>query len=303
MPSNCAAKGEMMASNRIAGWMKGTWLQYAAFGAAMALTGFSWPLLAQPRPNILPPKKGEIAYSLTILTPEMADFDALLNEFFPGIQSLPYFQSMQPYLVLIRNDGAVPAVVYGIQWNVRGLDGSTTTLENDYIAEPLAGGPRLAPGGIRLLSPLFNLTPRQYQAAPSLLDSYAGAEFPALASCITEVDGVVYADFTYAGPQGLQMWQRYTAARLAAHDEVVSTLKLLNSSTAAQVIMATLNAEIERGRWSRGLRIMNMYVQARGQCAKTVRDLIVRFGQAEAQQILTRSNGSTAGLSGLGRHY
>lgn len=275
------------------------------FAVLLTLNGWYSALFAQQRGLVLQiPATDEVSTSLTLINPSDANFSALLDEYFPGVSSVPNFQNMRPYLMLIRNDTALPAVAYALKWDVVYQYGGSQTLEKDYVLRPLDQGSNIAlpPGSIRLISPLFNLTPQEYQAAGDFAELYSGP-LPSITEVDPSVDGVAYSDGTYSGPEGAQVCQRYVTARFAAHDEAVSVLTLLISGTPLATLLSTLSMQIQRGLWLHGTDAMDMYVYARGQSARDVKILILRDGQAQALQVLSRVTGSPALLTAFGPQY
>lgn len=264
------------------------------------------------------PKANEVTQSLTLFRPIDADFDILLSTHFPGFSEASTFQSLRPYLVLVRNDGAVSAIAYTIQWTVKYEDGSVQSLANTYIPRPLQQGSNvtLPPDAVRVVSPRFNLTPKQYD--PGVLQYSWAEQFlssQGAASCRADVEGVLYSDHSYSGPQGAQIWQRYVTTRLAAYDEALNALNLLSSPAGKQKLDSVLNShmqfggldpapgpDVQIGRDRHFRDTMDMHVYARAESAKDVRDLLLREGDG-ALEVLKRTVGSRTAYSVFGNHY
>lgn len=125
---------------------------------------------------------------------------------------------------------------------------------------------------------------------------------------------MLYSDHSYSGPQGAQIWQRYVTTRLAAYDEALNALNLL-SSPGKQKLYSVLNShmqfggldptpgpDIQIGRDRHFTDTMDMYVYARAESAKDVRDLLLREGDG-ALEVLKRTVGSRTAYSVFGNHY
>ena len=250
------------------------------------------------------PAADRVSSSLTVVTPSEGDFDALLNDYFPGISGMANFESVRPYLLLIRNDTALPAVAYAVRWDVAYAGDGTQTWENYYALRPLDQEPNVAlpAGGVRLLSPDFNVTPRQDLAMGDFAERYSYPR-PPVAKMSASVEGVVYRGEKYSGPKGPEVWLRFVAGKLAARDEAVSVVSLLKSGTTLPDLFSTLKLQILRGSWLHGTDAMDVYVYARGNSAQDVDTLIHRMGRERALQVLSRVAASSAGVSVFGRLY
>jgi hypothetical protein len=273
----------------------------AAAGAPASGTASS----AEGEPlRLVVPGSDQVRSSLTMVSPSQSDFVALLDRYFPGITGMSSFQSLRPYLVLIRNDTAPAAVAYAVRWDVTYGNGSTQTWENYYVLRPLDQGPNvlLPPGGWRLLSPDFNVTPRQYQATGNFAELHSHP-WPPVAKMVASVEGVVYGDEKYSGPEGPEVWLRLAVGRLAAHDEAVSVANLLKSGITLPDLFSTLRLQSLRGSWLHGTDAMDVYVYARGKSAQDVETLVQRDGRDRALQVLSRFAGPSARLSAFGRAY
>lgn len=64
------------------------------------------------------PERREAASSLTLIQPGNPAFKDLLDTYFPGVSQEANYPGIRRYLVLVRNDTALQAVAYAIQWNV-----------------------------------------------------------------------------------------------------------------------------------------------------------------------------------------
>lgn len=279
---------------------------WAALSAALVvLAATSSSLSAQTKgPELIVPKSKSVAYSLTLITPNQANFDLILESHFPGIlDGVSDFQATRPYLVMIRNDSPLPAVAYAIHWEVSYLNGKSQILSSTSISSPLThlANVTLMPGAIRLVSPSFNLTPAQYQ--PGSLTgwlSQASLVSPPpvrIASSVPEIAGVVWGGGGYSGPEGGQVWRLWVVARFAARDEARHVLTALNSSTPLATVYSNLDQQYMRGQRYMGPTDMDAYIRDRGRCALRAKTLLQNTGrEAAASRLLKISGGSSADL-------
>ena len=74
-----------------------------SLGALFVLAGSNSTLMAQyHKLGLLPPQTKEVTTTLILTSPSDANFDRLLESYFPGVLDVPAFQTIRPYLVLIR---------------------------------------------------------------------------------------------------------------------------------------------------------------------------------------------------------
>lgn len=277
------------------------------FGALIVLATVTSTLLAQVKgPELLVPKWKAVPYSLTLITPSQANFDSVLESNFPGIlDGVSDFQATRPYLVMIRNNAPLASIAYVIEWKVSYQDGKSQTWSSTSILSPLTdlASATLTPGGIRLVSPSFNLTPSQYRPG-SLTGWLSQASLvsppPAgIASSVPEVIGVVWGGGGYSGPEGAQLWRRWVVTRFAAVDVARYVLKALDSSTPLPKIYSNLDQQYLRGQQYMGTTTMETYINARGRCAARAEWLLQNAGRkAAVSHFLNTAGGSAASSEG-----
>lgn len=242
--------------------------------------------LAQKPPVSPMAVKQTARQSLTLIKPSDPLFDGMIDSYFPGLSSEAGYQaSIKPLLVIVRNDTTRPAIAYAVTWAAPNPPGWISPLSAMFINTALTfreAMTYLPPGGIRLLSPRFNVTPKEYAAAPSLVDTFTATQFPSMqgvASVDAEVDGVVYSGGSFIGPDKTRILQRYVMARFAARDESLAVLNLIKTSTGAQFVVAqqllqTLDQEIQRDGRARHRTLLALYVGQRGHSARDIRRIL-----------------------------
>ena len=256
--------------------------------------------------------------SLTLVKPTDPDFESTLDSYFPGLSLEDgYQQAIRPFLVILRNDSGLPAAAYAITWTARYESGWVRPLRNMFVNRPLML--RLAmtyipPEGVRLISPLFNVTPNEYGSHPNFAQMYPAENYPSsneLASVDPNVDGVVYNDGTFIGADTTHILQRYVMARFADRDEALAALNLITSSTAPQLMVAqqlqeTLDQQIQLGGRVSKRTLLARYVRARDRSAQDVQRILSDRGltglETALNNFLNRSGGNS-NPSSFGRVY
>ncbi len=247
--------------------------------------------------------------SLTLIKPTDPDFENMLDSYFPGVSlQAGYQQAIRPFLVIVRNDNYLPAAAYAITWTVHYEDGGLRRLRAMFVNRALMPPQVIAyipPGGIRLISPLMlDVAPSQYE---SNTDSavYPPESYPPsneLASVDPIVDGVVYSDGSFIGPDSTRILQRSVMARFAARDEALAALNLIQTSTAPQLIVAqqlkdTLDQQIRLGDGVSKTTLLARYVRARDRTAQDVQRILRNRGLTGLEALLLRFVSSSGGSS------
>lgn len=256
--------------------------------------------------------------SLTLIKPSDPAFEVMIDTYYPGLSDEPGYQkSIRPFLVVVRNDTALPAMAYAITWTVHYAEGHTRRRQAVFVNSPLmdrAAMKYIPPGIVRLISPMFNVTPKGYAWYHSFGTMYPASSFPpsqGLVSVDAQVDGVVYRGGTFIGADKTRVLQRYVMARFAARDEMLAALKLIESSTvpqamAIQPLAQMLNQQIQWGFRANQGTLLAMYVRARGRSAQGLERILRSRGVAGMEKLLQRfvdRSGSNTNPSSFGREY
>lgn len=247
--------------------------------------------------------------SLTLIKPTDQDFDNTLNTYFPGLSlENGYKEAIKPFLVIVKNDTALPAAAYALQWTQYYADGSVRSLPATFVNRHLmqsVATTYIMPQGIRLISPLFNVTPKDYQWYQSFGEMFPASHFPPLngaTSVDVSLDGVVYNDGTFIGPDKRHILQRHVMARFAERDEVLGALSLINSSKAPQFIVAgqlqqILDQQVQWKNKAYQFTLLARYVRARGRSAedlqRILRDRALSGLGTALQSFVDHSGGNT----------
>jgi hypothetical protein len=286
----------------------------ASFLVALALSlGISPALLAQQLGNLRLRVQQTASWSLTLTKPTDPYFESALDENFPGISAEDgYEQAIKPWLAIVENSTGLTAVAYAITWQAHYADGSSQPLQAVYLNRPLMDAGAMTfipPGGVCLIAPTFNLTPAVYLGfQSSFAHAYPAGSFPAsngLSSVDVNVDGVVYSDGSFIGPDVTRVLQRYVAARFAARDEALAVLNLIDASTAPQSVVVGQLQKVFSHQSQWGLEAMQanhhtllaFYVRGRGNTAADFRRILLARGLAglkqDLQNFVDGSGGST----------
>lgn len=255
--------------------------------------------------------------SLTLIKPTDPNFDGMLGTYFPGLSLEDgYEQAIKPFLVIVRNDNYLPAVAYAITWTPPSQPGWFTPFSAMFVNRPLmyqGATTYLRPEDIRLISPLFNVTPKEYAATPSFGRVYPAGHFPSTKGMIpldSGVDGVVYSDGTFIGPDKTHILQRYVMARFAARDEALEAINFIKSSTmrplAGVQLLQMLSQERQRDGRASQTNLLARYVRARGRSAQDVKRILDERGVSglqDALQELINRQGDNQNASMFDRPY
>ncbi len=169
---------------------------------------------------------------LRMITPSDPNFTGMLSSYFPGAAQTPGFaKAARPFVVLLQNPTALPAVAYAVVWKERMPTGQVVTHYRDYVNWPLRMPPTsyIPPQGVRLVSWVKSISPERYQRSPAAYAPWLGPRFfsegraGATLASVT-LDGVVYSDGTFAGPDTTGVLQSYVVHRWAARDVATAPL-------------------------------------------------------------------------------
>jgi hypothetical protein len=172
----------------------------------------------------------------------------------------------------------------------------------------------IPPGVVRLIAPMFNLTTKDYESFHTFGEMFPASHFPPSGGLVLvdeEVDGVVYGDGTFIGPDKTRVLQRYLMAKFAARDEMLAALKFIQTSTVPQATLLSSVAQMLNQHFLWGVRahqgsLLALYVRARGRSARDLETLLRNRGLSSLESFLqnfaSRSGGNT-NPSMFGREY
>jgi hypothetical protein len=106
---------------------------------------------------------------------------------------------------------------------------------------------------------------------------YPPAPHPELGyKLVAMIDGVVWADGSFSGPNRTHLLELYFALRSADHDEALAIRGLIDSGATEAQIGSRLAAEIERGQHDTGRGIRARYVADRSSAAELLQRQLLR---------------------------
>jgi hypothetical protein len=240
---------------------------------------------------------------LTVITPDDSNFDDEMALDFPRYVRLKKYPAMRPYMVILRNDTDRTARAYDVVWHGQAADpnapGSvvdTVLGEQGAITTPLEmrrpGGiwqndKSIPPGGVRLLTPLFNGGPAEASSFGFFHNMPAALPDPTTYSAIhAELDCVVYGNGSFAGPNRRRLLLRYFITRDAQHDEALAIVKRLRSTPKDPQLKAALDLRMKIGSSNThpNRRAMPMYIHARAVAAQEFQQILLHEGHDQLRQ-------------------
>jgi hypothetical protein len=260
--------------------------------------------------------------SLTLIRPSDPIFDGMLDSYFPGLSDeAGYRTSIKPFLVIVENDTALPAVAYAVTWTVHYGSGPVCSPRAVYVNRPLMerrSTTYISPGEVRLVSPMFNVSPQEYVHSPSFARWYPAIDFfvrwaAGSTSVDVAMDGVVYADGTFIGPDRTRVLERYVMARFAARDEALAALNRIDSPPKTPLaIKGRLEEMFERdfksndGNVAYDNTLLSLYVSDRQRAAGDMRGVLRArgvIGLEAAVRGLIKGSGVNAKPSAFAEAY
>ena len=245
------------------------------------------------------------SYQLTLVQPGDPDFSILIDTYYPGLRSLPDYESIRPFLGLLRNDTASTAYAYAVVWDLHYADGAIKPISTYFVKRHwiLTGEDRvLRSHDIRLLSPLFDLSSDEYRSNRDFVHAYPAFMFPRLGQADfvkAEIDGAVFAGGVFSGDNRTHLAERFESALNAEHDEGVVIQRYLRSHVPASIpgTLAVLDEDIRNGQDLKGSApdskvgeslngtdLQSMYLFDRENEARRLRSLLLRSGVDELKR-------------------
>jgi hypothetical protein len=225
---------------------------------------------------------------LNVVPASDPSFDTSLDANFPKMKTEAGYEDMRPLLAIIQNKSPHPVLAYVIRWSVSYSDGSQDIAELDQMSEPdhlgqilLSGRvPVLKAGEIRFVSSSFSLDiPNYRQLTSSRGSNYllGYLNFDKVASKIhsaqtieVSVDGVVYDDGVFEGPDKSKLFERFQTEQQGQHEEAQSVLRQLNAGVTGDALVAVLDEDIFKGQASTGTDNQSLDIAARGREAQRI---------------------------------
>lgn len=281
----------------------------ARIGLVAALAGMlAGTTLAAAQAQPSSPKSFASRHSVVVIGHNSPLFDSLLQKDFLGVTEVNYFQQIEPLLAIIHNNTRRVVKAYVVKWTITNTDGTTSTKYLTVIQAPLAQwtltgqrtvlGPAGTGLGTQLTSPFFHWSRKSF---PSLLKvnavmiSFQVANRKPLVSSIqgatsiqATLDGAIFGDGVFIGPDTSKLFERFQAAQKAESDEGAWMLNLLKSGPSTDEIKTQLSQQVYDGFGSAGMDPLSLYKAARGRMAQRFLRVLARGGQPRLQNLAQR---------------
>lgn len=197
---------------------------------------------------------GRLLSVASVLDPE---FGAHADSLFPGLRQNLNFQLIAPSSIIATNTSGPAIKAVSVRWAIVNRAAGYNTSSFHYVqsgAGTLVSGNKsiLSPGETRLITPFFTLSTQEgvsgFEFKWNRLDAkeceyfkFIVRETQGSTRVNSEIDAVVYGDWTLAGPDSSSLGDHLRIRRNAEHDEAVSILKAIAKDPTDQAIADTLN--------------------------------------------------------------
>ncbi|MGH9350603.1 MAG: hypothetical protein ACRD2G_00290 [Terriglobia bacterium] len=285
---------------------------------SLTLAGFIPAVLAGAQAQSTPsPDSMALGHSVVVIGPHSPMFDTLLERWFPGAGGVRCFATVKPLLAIVHNNTRRVVKAYVVKWVITNSDGTTTTKYLNGVNEPsnvwqLTGQVNaMGPGGsgtaTQLVSPFFRWTEERF---PNLLAGQAViATFCALAQQLPVVqqplvfeaqtassirlslDGIIFGDGVFVGPDTSKLFERFEAAQKAEVDEGAWLLSQINGRSTDQEIRNGLSQHIYAGHNDTGTDRASLYGASRGEEAGRLLGALNELSPAGLAEVARRLAG------------
>jgi hypothetical protein len=224
-------------------------------GAGMVILGQSLAS-ALPKAPFWNASASGSAHSVSLLPASSPAFGPTVERLFPGLASQSGFQAIRSMTFLLQHKSGPGVRAFSVTLaitNPSGVQETSLFFYSQTTVNSLMSGKRhlLRKGRSRLVSPFFNWQPDEYTRVSTTLDWDAMLNQNKLrklvlqqAKTATEIhvqlDAVVFADWTVAGPDKTNLARHLMIRRNADHDEAVSLLRAIRAGATRAQLAAKL---------------------------------------------------------------
>ena len=269
---------------------------------ARALVAGAAPRNPRARTSSVSAAAGPIA----ILRPSEPGFHAALSAHFSGIETVPNFARIEPYLLLLHNGSAHAVLAYAIEWRLDLASGSKKAISAVVISAPgtklaLSGQkPIVGPHAWLVVSPFFYWNAAEFQSLiatqeaasqfQSALKNPQLSGFQGWPTVDPLLDGAVLSDGTFVGPDTLQLFERFQATQKAEFELGEWVLAQFSKPGGADELdlNTALRNRIRAGRVPLFGPAPSFYVAARGQEAARLHECLHKKGMKALRQLAVR---------------
>ncbi len=243
---------------------------------------------------------------IAILSPSEPGFHAALSAHFSGIETVPDFARIEPYLLLLHNGSAHAVLAYAIEWHLDLANGSKKAISAVVISAPgtklaLSGQkPIVGPHGWLVVSPFFYWSAAEFQSLiatkeaasqfQSALKDPQLAGFQGWPTVDPLLDGAVLSDGTFIGPDTLQLFERFQATQKAEFELGEWVLAQFSQPGGADELdlNTIFRNQIRAGRAPLFGPAPSFYIAARGEEAARLHECLHKKGMKALRQLAVR---------------
>jgi hypothetical protein len=248
--------------------------------------------------------KSPLKTLLHVTHPTSKNFDSILDEHFPGLASLPGFESIRPLMLIMRNKTETRVSAINATWMLKSPTGRVSRHSYAYFFRPTRlkkasqSGQFAVIGSkkICVVSPFFCWTPKRFQKAAgptaltALLQKYPIRNQLVLDAVSAQslrgrLDAAIEAGGGLVGSGKSGLGQRYVATRNAEHDEALLLLTD-RESTPGKTLEAALVQHRNTPLAPNASRQERIYYDARMHFASLVQTSLRHTDEHSAQTIL-----------------
>ncbi|MGH9604737.1 MAG: hypothetical protein ACRD3N_03445 [Terracidiphilus sp.] len=273
---------------------------------------------AGPQTGQLSPNSFAVSHSVVVIGPNSPLFDSVLQKDFPGVSELTFFGAMQPLLAIVHNNTKRVIKAYVVKWTITNADGSTSAaalsvISEDPLEEGGVAGTRTVLGpagtglGTQLVCPFRDYwSRRDFAGAPPGADQSTFvvdaqyeplvAEASTARSIQTTLDGAIFGDGVFVGPDTSKLFERFEAEQKAEVDEANWMLTQLNNGITNQQLTDALSQQIYNGRNATGTDDASLYTAAQGRAAEGLLADLLQQGQQYMRAVATTLAKATPAL-------
>ncbi|MGB2644097.1 MAG: hypothetical protein WBG02_07005 [Candidatus Acidiferrum sp.] len=226
-------------------------MPFSRFTSLLALVLVSRFAVAQTRPQSAPPRQ------LTVIHPDDAEFDSMLESNFPGVDRLDGYSTVRPYLVLLKNDSSRTVRAYKVAWETQLSTGGSrrsASFVERYDSGLASQRAAMVPGELRLVSESFDAGRDEYQSQDrhswvatmmSKMQTRARYSSTDTQSITASVDAAIFDDGACVGPDHYQLFIKYQREIDAEQDMAKEILRLFDDKASETEVVAFLKGETD----------------------------------------------------------
>jgi hypothetical protein len=263
---------------------------------ALISAAFALPVDGQGTPLVF----GGPGRSIELVRYDQADFETAIDVGYPGLRQEVGFDSVKPFLCILRNHSGHGINAFVLRWEVIESDGRRMELTRSPWAGASAGGtltgerPIWKQGEDRLISPSFDwgATTSGHESRAKLISAMLKGRLVPSSSAVLRIDvwldAVVYDDGVFVGPDQSGFYNRFECQQEGEQDEAAFVVGMLDLNFSDESIAAGLKADVEKQRGQDAGDKAALVDAARAQEAQILLAVLNRSGRAGLKNIALR---------------